>query len=189
MSIIAAFAGTGKTTFCARNKNAIDFECMPFKYENFIEVSRRFPGESIKAHDDLILKDEWQMMFYEALLDTYETYPDEKIVIPTIRNILARLEMEQIPYTLVYPAREAKEEYRKRYIGRGDSENFLKIFVDGWDYWMREVRSHENPNYIELGPEKYLSDAITIPEYDENKIIKDKDDYIFRRYFKNQAML
>ena len=26
MSIIAAFAGTGKTTFCARNKNAIDFE-------------------------------------------------------------------------------------------------------------------------------------------------------------------
>ena len=45
MSIIAAFAGTGKTTFCARNKNAIDFECMPFKYENFIEVSRRFPGE------------------------------------------------------------------------------------------------------------------------------------------------
>lgn len=54
---------------------------------------------------------------------------------------------------------------------------------------MRDVRSHENPNYIELRPEEYLSDVITIPEYDENKIIKDTDDYIFRRYFKNQAML
>lgn len=189
MSIIAGFAGTGKTTFCGKNKNAIDFECMPFKYENFINVSKKFSGESMKAHDDLMLREEWQEMYYKALLDTYETYPDEVIVIPTVGHILARLEMEQIPYTLVYPVREAKEEYRNRYIRRGDSENFLSIFIDGWDYWMRSVRSHENPNYIELQPSEYLSDVIQISEYDENKIIKDKDDYIFRRYFKNQVML
>ena len=38
MSIIAEFAGIGKTTFCERNKNVIDFISIPFKYKNFMEI-------------------------------------------------------------------------------------------------------------------------------------------------------
>ena len=189
MSIIDAFAGTGKTTFCEKHKNAIDFVCMPFKYVNFAEVSGNLSGESIKAHDDLIFRDGWQNLYYEALIHTYEKYPAEMIVIPTINGILDRLEYEDIPYTLVYPCRAAKEEYNRRFIERGNSENFLSIFVDGWEYWMRAVRSHHNLDCIELQPTEYLSDVIQATKYDENKIIKDKENYIFRTYFENQAML
>lgn len=179
MGIIAGFAGVGKTTFCEKNKHAIDFICMPFKYENFIQIASKYGEKSIKAHEDLRLRDGWTSLYYDALIETYHSYPDEIIVIPTVGIVLERLEKDNIPYTLVYPCREAKNEYEARYIQRGDSENFLNIFVDGWEYWMCSVRLHKNANCIEFQANQYLSDVIQITEYDEDKIIREKECYIF----------
>lgn len=39
--IYAAYAGTGKSTFCQEHPEAIDLICMPFKYTNLSEVSEK----------------------------------------------------------------------------------------------------------------------------------------------------
>lgn len=101
--IIAAYAGTGKTTFCNKYKHAIDFFVMPFKYENYDEVKDAYSDEGIKAADDLQLRFGWQYIYYDALLKTARDYPDEIIVIPTETCIMNWLENDGVPFTIVYP--------------------------------------------------------------------------------------
>lgn len=47
-----------------------------------------------------------------------------------VREALAK---ENIPYILVYPKREVKEEWIKRYVKRGSPEGFIKLMIDNWD--------------------------------------------------------
>ena len=180
MGIVVAFAGTGKTTFCEKT-NAIDFISMPFKYINFYELSESLrENEIIKASEELICCPNWQKYYYAALKETYKTYPEQLIIIPTIGEIMEWLEADDIPYVLVYPERTAKHEYEQRFRARGNSEDFLSVFIDSWDYWMEGIRSHAKAEQIELKENEYLSDFIKAPVYDDENIIKDGPAYIKR---------
>ena len=184
--IIAGFAGTGKTFFCKNKKNAIDFVIMPFKYTNFYQLSQNLSeNEDIKAHSDLDFLVGWEEYYYFALMDTYRKFPDEIIVIPTVGSILGRLKADNIPITVVYPNAADKKEYKKRYQNRGNSETFMRIFLERWDEWIRVIQSHAADNAIELSAEQYLSDVIDPVTYSENTIIKNKETYIYDTYFKN----
>ena len=177
MRIIAAFAGVGKTHFCNLYPNALDFVVMPFKYENYVQVATCCAeGDSVKAHPALELRCDWRKFYYQALKDTYYRYPDEILVIPTDRNIMYRLERDAIPYAVVYPNRGLKEEYRARYLTRGNSEAFLDVFIGGWDMWMDLVRDN-NGTHIELQSGEFLSDMIQLPN-SVSSIIEDKENYI-----------
>ena len=174
--IIAGFAGVGKTTFCNNHKNAIDFVAMPFKYENLEEISNAHLGESIKAHPDLKLKTDWRYDYYDALIKTQERYPDEIIVIPTDFEIMNWLDNDDIPYILVYPNWAAEDVYKQRYIERGNSQDFIDLFIGNWDYWMEELTSRADANSIKLKSKQFLSDVIDVS--DGNRIIEDKENYI-----------
>ena len=185
--IIAGFAGTGKSFFCEKNESAIDFVCMPFKYVNYYEVvqSSGIKGETIKANDELVLREWWWDDYYWAIRDTQEKYPDQVIVIPTVYHILQELEEQDVPYMLVYPRKDAKDEYEKRYRDRGNTEEFIKIFTGRWEYWMEELRMYKKAKIVEMKKGEYLSDVINIPPFDQNRIIPNKENYIFERYLKN----
>lgn len=179
MRIIAAFAGVGKTHFCNLYPNALDFVVMPFKYTNFAQIATNCAeGESIKAHPALELRRDWRTFYYQALIDTYRCYPGEILVIPTDSSILCRLEQDAIPYTVVYPNRSLKEEYRQRYLSRGNTESFLDVFIGGWDMWMDSLRDN-NGNHIELQSGEFLSDVIQLPNSDLG-IVEDKENHIAR---------
>lgn len=185
--IIAGFSGVGKTYFCENTKNAIDFIIMPFKYSNFYEVSRNYlsEGEDIKANPDLEFVVGWEEYYYHALVDTYRRFPEQIIVIPTVVSILEKLKQDHIPVTVVYLNAADKKEYAKRYKNRGNSEDFMEIFLERWDEWIKAVQNHVSDNAIELSAEQYLSDLIETVPYDENTIIKNKESYIYDTYFKN----
>jgi len=177
--IIAAFAGVGKTHFCSLYPHALDLVVMPFKYTNFPPMATNcVEGEAIKAHTSLELRRDWRKFYYQALMDTYRRYPGEILVIPTDSGILCRLEQGAIPYTVVYPDRSLKEEYRQRYLSRGNTESFLDIFIGGWDVWMDSVRDN-NGNHIELQSGEFLFDAIQLPNSGLD-IVEDKENYIAR---------
>lgn len=187
--IIAAFAGTGKTYFCEHVPQAIDFVCMPWKYTNFYEVASSMEeGEQIKANDELELNFGWQEEYYKALLDTVGKYPDQIVVIPTISAVQRMLEADNIPYTLVIPKTTLKEEYEKRYIERGNTEEFLGVFVGNWDSWMDLLRKNKANHVIELGTGEYLSDKITSMSETYNNVIPsfDKKSYIYKSYFQGK---
>lgn len=185
--IIAAFAGTGKTYFCEHVPQAIDFVCMPWKYTNFYEVAASMDeGEQIKANEELELNLGWQEEYYKALLDTIGKYPDQIVVIPTISAVQRMLEGDDIPYTLVIPKTTLKEEYEKRYIARGNKEEFLDVFVGNWDSWMDVVRKNKCNDVIELESGQYLYDVLYYEKTEHLNIIENKKDYVFRTYFSNR---
>ncbi len=51
---------------------------------------------------------------------------------------------------VVIPKTTLKEEYEKRYIARGNTEEFLDVFVGNWDGWMDIVRKNKCNDIIEL---------------------------------------
>lgn len=181
--IIAAHAGCGKSYFCDCNESAIDFICMPFKYSNFYELVGN-GKEQLKASEELDFVFGWQNAYYKAILDTYHCYSDQIIVIPSEARILECLSSDNIPYLLVYPKESAKEEYRQRYINRGDSENFIHVFMDEWDRWMEQLREYEGCERIELEEGQFLSDVVDLTGRSKEDFIKNKENYIYEKYFK-----
>lgn len=166
--VIAGFAGCGKTTFCEKNPgDAIDLVCMPFKYSNFYEVAGSLKeGEKIKANERLMLRENWELYYYWMIRYLLWYSPERQIVIPTIRKIMEFLTADYIPYTVVYPERERKEEYEGRYRNRGDSESFLDVFIGRWDDMLDGLEQY-GKKQIALQEGQYLSDVVSCMPTDD----------------------
>jgi hypothetical protein len=155
--IVAGFSGIGKSYFaCLYPECAVDMVCMPHKY--FLDSKK--PDESSKADPDLVMRPEWPRNYVKAILEC----PSDKIIlIPSDSLVLYLLEKENIPYYLCYPVKRAKKVYRERYIKRGNSQEFLSIFIGEWEAFMQGLREDTYGRHIILRPYQYLSDVLDIP--------------------------
>jgi hypothetical protein len=155
--IIAAFAGVGKTTLAKKSPQAmVDFTCMPFKYHLPNQLDSEC--EAYKANPDYEMRDEWPDNYIEAIKEALCS--DKTIIIPSDTMVLFRLSLENIPYFLCYPQREAKEVYRQRFIDRGNTENFIDIFIGRWDLFMDSLESDTYGRHIVMKPHQFLSDVV-----------------------------
>ena len=164
--IIAAHAGTGKSTFCRMYPNAfVDFTCMKYKYivpDDYVPEDE----ESIKASYNHEFRMFWQYDYAAAIMRYFlEDYDFKTLVIPSEHRVLELLRLEGIKYTLCYPERSAKDVYRQRFVERGNNERFLEIFIDKWDNWIDTLEKTEADRRIVMKPHEYLSDVIDIEEY------------------------
>ncbi|MCI9614746.1 MAG: hypothetical protein HFG93_06245 [Dorea sp.] len=162
--IIAGFSGVGKTTFAKTHQNVIDLHIMPYKYTNLNEVNNNYNDESIKAAPELILNPDWRYDYYDKLISLYKSEPNKIIVIPTDIQIMNWLAYEEITFTLVFPSYDLKEEYRNKYLKRGNTEAFIDIFINDWDYWIGMFKLQKGCKKIELKTNEYLSDVINFKE-------------------------
>jgi len=155
--IVAAFAGTGKTYFASHHPDiAVDLVITPYKYILDPEVTY---DESSKASHNSEMNPEWPFNYVEAI----RKCPSDKItLIPSDWRVLRKLEKEKIPYYLCYPKKKAKKVYRKRYIKRGNPQEFLSIFIDGWKSFMDILRKDTYGKHIILRPKQYLNDVLDI---------------------------
>ncbi|MCL2434385.1 MAG: hypothetical protein FWD16_07715, partial [Clostridia bacterium] len=125
--IIAAYAGTGKTSLAKlRPDTCVDFVCMPYKYI-LSPTPEGVEDEACKANPDNVMREDWPYNYAAALADAL---PGGKtLLIPTDLHVLLLLQYKKIPYTLCYPQRSAKEIYRQRFISRGNTGEFIDIFI------------------------------------------------------------
>lgn len=158
--IIAGFSGIGKTTFAKNHKNAIDLHVMPYKYSNLNEISDIYDDESIKAAPELILNVNWRYEYYDKLISLYKSQPDKIIIIPSDIQIMNWLSYDEIPFILIFPSCELKEEYRNRYLERGNTEDFIEVFIGNWDYWLSMFKMQKGCEKIELKTNEFLSDVM-----------------------------
>ena len=101
--IIAAYAGTGKTTLAnIYPQQFTDFVCMPYKY---ILEETGDCREAVKANPDNIMRDEWPFNYVSAIESEMKTH--KHILIPTDLFVLALLREENIPYILCHPRRNS----------------------------------------------------------------------------------
>jgi len=155
--IIAAFAGTGKTTLAMKYPDlVVDFVAMPYKY--YLEDTA-VDSESCKANMNNVLQLDWPYNYVDAIKD--ELLKGKTLLIPSDSNVLALLEAEGLHYALCYPKRNAKEIYRRRYIDRGNTEDFLNVFIGKWDVFMDYLEFDSWGQHFILEPTEYLSDVIS----------------------------
>lgn len=155
--IIAAFSGVGKTYFCNQVEDSKDFVCMPYKYFLPNITCSPLEGEKVKADRSLEINLEYPQNYINALLENMNKY--KYLVIPSDSRVLKGIEDQSIPYILCYPETNAKEEYRKRYQQRGNTDDFIDVFIGSWNDFMEYLRKDKYGVHVVLNEKEYLLDA------------------------------
>ena len=154
--IIAAYAGTGKTMLANTCPGKFtDFVCMPYKY---ILPEDDDPGEAGKANPDNVMRGDWPYNYVAAI--EAEMEKGKHLLIPTDMFVLMLLQSKNIPYVLCYPERIAKEAYRRRFMERGNTEQFINIFIGQWDERIAALERDTFGRHIVLHREEFLADVI-----------------------------
>lgn len=154
--IIAAYAGTGKTTFAARTPGAVDLASMPFCW--LLPLQETAPGEQEGEKGALyhVRDPRFPDNYVAAILKAEQE--NDIVLIPTNIQVVQRLEEYGRKVILCYPGDECREEYRTRFLGRGNSEEFLSLFIDDWNQFLGPVRDYSDGIHIVLKPGEYLTD-------------------------------
>lgn len=74
-------------------------------------------------------------------------------------NVRAAMQETGIPYVLVYPRRDLKEEYIERYKKRGSPQVFIDLMETKWDDFIDSCEADPN-NSIVLESGQYLGDVL-----------------------------
>lgn len=112
------------------------------------------------------MRTEWPDNYATELISMRDS--DKITLIPPVVPVLQMLDIEDIPYFLVYPQREAKEVYHRRYIDRGNSEIFLDISIQGWDWFLMGLETHTGGQHIVLKPHEFLNDVLAVFPIDQH---------------------
>lgn len=140
--VYSAFPGVGKTIyFNTTDKTVLDSDSSKFD-------KKHFPDNYI---------DHIERNIQDPKVD--------KILVSSHKDVRDALVKKGIPFVLVYPHRELKDEYIQRYKERGNNDAFVDLLEKNWDNWMDEMDAM-NPQEgqslykIKLGPGQYLTDVI-----------------------------
>ena len=135
--VYSAFLGVGKTTyFNTTDKNVLDSDSSKFDKKNF-------PANYIE-HIERNIQDP----------------KVDKILVSSHKDVRDALVKKGIPYVLVYPNREIKDEYIQRYKDRGNNDTFVDLLDKNWDNWMDEMDNQEGCYKVKIGSGQYLTDVI-----------------------------
>lgn len=80
------------------------------------------------------------------------------------------LRLEDMPYVLVYPTVNRKQEFLENYKNRGNTEGFIKLLEENFEKWVQECEVAEYPNHIQC-PQGFIEDILCYldTELEENK--------------------
>lgn len=99
----------------------------------------------------------------------YGKYAGSHILVSSHKEVRRVLNSTCLPYIIVYPSKELREEYETRYIERGCASvarqhNFIRFVLRNWYEWIEEIeRVEPNHRRICLKSGEYLSDMISGP--------------------------
>lgn len=158
MAIIASYAGVGKTYFSENTENAIEIPSMPFRWillKNTDKSAKELEKEKGAFYH--LANPLFPMNYVFEILKAERSY--KYVIIPTVEWVLEVLqEKYDRNCVLVYPEESLKEEYRQRYITRGNSDSFMSLFIDGWEERLEGLRANKGV-HIPLAKGQYLSDV------------------------------
>jgi len=156
--ILAAYAGAGKSTFARRVEGAVDLASMPYSRVLPPEKGTKQECEAEKAAPYLLRNLQYPYNYLLEILKAEREY--DYVLIPTSTRVIRMLNEMGRTVVLCYPAKDQKEDYRQRFLARGNSRDFLEVFIDCWEdflgpYWNREVEGIHVP----LGKGQFLTDV------------------------------
>lgn len=131
--VIAGFPGTGKSYYVSRGEGS---DYMPQGFASDSDSSKfdksDFPNNYIKHINEQI------------------SSGCMRIFVSSHKIVRDALVENGIEFTLVYPKKELKNEYLKRYEERGSPQEFINLISNNWDNWIDECKSQIGCKHLEL---------------------------------------
>lgn len=144
--IFAAFPGTGKSTFAAtRHKTeVIDLDSGKYTLGYTADGNARnpdFPHNYLRAIQEQLEK-------------------TKVLLIGCQPDVLAALRKEGLTFTLIYPERELKAHYIRRFQERHSPQLFVELLSSNWELFLDFLESQTSCKHIVLSDGQYISDII-----------------------------
>ena len=140
--LVAAFPGTGKSYYCSNgdwSQYVPEMWCTDSDSSKFDKS--KFPENYIQHIKEQIVKGYAMVM------------------ISSHKDVRDALVLNNLPFVLIYPAKELKEEYLERYKQRGNNEKFIQLVSDNWDNWLDECKAQTGCFHIELKSGQFVSNV------------------------------
>jgi hypothetical protein len=83
-----------------------------------------------------------------------------RVFISSHKEVREALVLNNLPFVLVYPSKELKQEYINRYYERGSSLEFIRLISNNWDNWIDECKSQKGCFHIELKKGQFISNVV-----------------------------
>lgn len=158
--IIAAYAGCGKTYLAGNWDRCTEINSMP--YARFLD-EQECEDESRKADLTHTSNPLYPYNMIPDILKAEQKYPF--VVIPSdvrLINLLQRKYMRKV--VTAVPDITLQEEYRQRYLKRGNSKWFCRLFADGMGERIDAINKESRFPSISLNSDEYLFDYIDVFE-------------------------
>lgn len=95
------------------------------------------------------------------LMHIQETRPKVDVLLVSSHNVVRdELEERGIPFHLVYPTVDQKDEYMARYKQRGSPQPFLDLMDQNWEKFIGECAQQIGCTHVVLKPGQFLGDVI-----------------------------
>lgn len=146
--IICGYPGIGKSTAASNKMNIVDAESRAYSHDFDPDTcaetkNESFPGNYVDALEKLASK----INGYEYILASCH------------KEVRDELDKRGLPYIVVMPHLNCKDEYLQRYIKRGDSAEFIGEMYWHWEKWHDEIDNSGCP-VIHLMKGQNLSDIL-----------------------------
>lgn len=135
--IISGFAGVGKTFFYNKHKDkCIDSDSSKFDKKNFPMNYIEHIKQNIGKH--------------------------KFIFVSCHEEVRKQLVKEEIYFCLVYPTKEQKQDYLKKYKKRKNDENFIQLMDKNWDKFIQSCKDQKNCMHMVLTKNLHLEDLLKL---------------------------
>lgn len=153
--IISGFPGVGKTSL-ERYERIVDLESSGFHW-NWV------PGNPFRkdrlAPPEPRLNPLWPKNYIDKIDELSKEDYQKIILVSTHPEVLAGLEERRIPFLIVLPTKDLKNEYMIRYLRRGSGWAFLKTMDVRFDEFIDNLEKNHAPK-IYLARGQYLQDVL-----------------------------
>ncbi|GLI90450.1 hypothetical protein [Bacillus subtilis] len=147
-TVISGFPGVGKSYFTKQlanrgDKIVLDSDSSEFSW---LEPGVRHPDFPTNYIEHI-----------KANLQTADI-----IFVSSHKVVRDALRVAGVDYTLVYPHKSLKDEYKRRYEARGSDTKFIQMIDKNWDSFIDEIESELFPRLVKLYEGETLADLIVL---------------------------
>lgn len=151
--IVSGFPGVGKSVSSKNGErfldsDSINFSWMKDKDENFV----------LDDNHNKIRNPDFPQNYIEHIKDNLKKA--DIIFVSSHESVRQALVDAGLPFVLVYPSRDLKDEYLKRYEGRGSPATFTKMMSNRWDDFLDQLGNQAGCRHLVLQKGEYLGNML-----------------------------
>ena len=152
--VIVAFPGCGKTHAKKMlGDKIIDHDTAPDSWEKDENGNLKLDENGKK-----IRKPDYFQNYAKEVNQLRFQY--DYVCVTSHQEVRDELNKQNIPYVVIYPPRDMKDEMIQRYIDRGSPDSFVKTMSNNFEMFLNTLENDVTPNKIVLKPSQHLSDVL-----------------------------